>query len=137
MSPSSNYPSFLWLVLRKTLCFRAASGVGEVLWDPGPSKELGSFHLPQGHSQAVRCLRFSPDGKWLASAADDHTVKVTPDPGVQAGPRGMLITPRLCPHLTVNWVCGSPNLRVEGAQAQSQGPSLARNLFPPCSSSGI
>uniref|UniRef100_A0A670K7B8 Katanin p80 WD40 repeat-containing subunit B1 n=1 Tax=Podarcis muralis TaxID=64176 RepID=A0A670K7B8_PODMU len=29
-----------------------------------------------GHTQAVRCLRFSPDGKWLASSADDHTVKL-------------------------------------------------------------
>uniref|UniRef100_A0A803TSR6 Uncharacterized protein n=1 Tax=Anolis carolinensis TaxID=28377 RepID=A0A803TSR6_ANOCA len=30
----------------------------------------------KGHSQAVRCLRFSPDGKWLASSSDNHTVKL-------------------------------------------------------------
>lgn len=34
------------------------------------------FSSFQGHTEAVRCLRFSPDGKWVASAADDHTVKV-------------------------------------------------------------
>uniref|UniRef100_A0A8V0ZRB6 Katanin p80 WD40 repeat-containing subunit B1 n=1 Tax=Gallus gallus TaxID=9031 RepID=A0A8V0ZRB6_CHICK len=42
-------------------------------------KKTGKFCLffwLQSHTQAVRCLRFSPDGKWLASAADDHTVKL-------------------------------------------------------------
>lgn len=104
-------------MLRITLCSGAGSGHGEVPWDLGPSTELGSF-LSQGHSQAVRCLRFSPDGKWLASAADDHTVKVTRDVGMQAGPRGMLIIPRLCPdppadqpHVPSDWLGVERELR--------------------------
>ena len=30
----------------------------------------------QGHSGGVNCLRFSPDGRWIASASDDSLVKV-------------------------------------------------------------
>lgn len=43
------------------------------LWDV---RRKGCVFRYKGHTEAVRCLRFSPDGKWLASAADDHTVKV-------------------------------------------------------------
>ncbi|KAK2085141.1 hypothetical protein P7K49_036441 [Saguinus oedipus] len=64
--------------------------------EPGGSPVWSDGRGPtEGHSQAVRCLRFSPDGKWLASAADDHTVKVAPPSLTWAqgpGAWGLLIT---------------------------------------------
>ena len=30
----------------------------------------------KGHNGSVNCVKFSPDGSWLASAGDDNLVKV-------------------------------------------------------------
>ncbi|CAL9702234.1 unnamed protein product [Knipowitschia caucasica] len=43
------------------------------LWDV---RKKGYIFRYQGHSDAVRSLAFSPDGRWLASASDDCVVKL-------------------------------------------------------------
>ncbi|MFN9916024.1 MAG: WD40 repeat domain-containing protein [Pirellulaceae bacterium] len=53
----------------------AAGGVESIidLWDANQSRPLGQL---RGHQAAVTSLRYSADGRWLASTSQDQTVRL-------------------------------------------------------------
>lgn len=53
----------------------ATSGLDRTirLWDPTSGQTL---LVLKGHAGGIRCIRFSPDGRTLASASDDRSLKL-------------------------------------------------------------
>ena len=54
-----------------------SSGSGDTnlkLWD---IRRKGCIFTYKGHSEAVTCLKFSPDGQWVASGGEEGAVKVS------------------------------------------------------------
>jgi WD40 repeat protein len=67
----------------------AAGGVKNVIdvWDPNHSRLLGKL---RGHQAAVTSLRYSADGRWLASTSQDQTVQLHSAEEINTMPKGAL-----------------------------------------------
>jgi WD40 repeat protein len=74
------YPNSNYVV---TASQNSDEDTGIRLWLLNGFEPIHQYDLQGGHSSTVNCVRFSPNGQFLASGADDHlvivwTLKLTP-----------------------------------------------------------
>ncbi|MCI0461315.1 MAG: hypothetical protein L0Z62_30575 [Gemmataceae bacterium] len=112
-----------WLAAGEGELFTAKAGVAR-LWDVTAGKELAVL---RGHSGAVRCLAFAPDGKTLATGSTDRTVKLW---DTSRGAGGSTCRATLEGHIQpVNGVAFTPDgARVASATGNPAAPLEAGEL---------
>ena len=64
-----------WHIIVSRFFFFPGSGDTNLkLWD---IRRKGCIFTYKGHSETVTCLKFSPDGQWVASGGEEGAVKVS------------------------------------------------------------
>jgi len=85
----------------------------------------GEPHLLVGHTRGVTAVAVSPDGRWIASASDDDTIRLWPMPDLSRPPLHTLTHDELLEKLR-----SLTNVRVVADPDSATGYSLVTAPFP-------